>query len=82
MLCVRALQCDVSDVSYYKTTWQTCVANSAFAFANSTAVIFIFFTTVLYSHTSKIAIKNNIDVFYFSTLVPLHVMFLEDGEMG
>lgn len=26
--------------------------------------------------------KNNIDVFYFSTLYPLHVLFVEDGKMG
>lgn len=25
--------------------------------------------------------KNNIDVFYMSTQVPLHVLFMEDGEM-
>lgn len=25
--------------------------------------------------------KNNIDVFYFSCLVPMHVLFVEDGEM-
>ena len=27
------------------------------------------------------AIKNNIDVFYFSATVPMHVLFTEDGEM-
>lgn len=26
--------------------------------------------------------KNNIDVFYFSTLYPLHILFVEDGKMG
>lgn len=31
--------------------------------------------------TLQIAIKNNIDVFYMSTSVPLHVLFTEDGEM-
>ena len=25
--------------------------------------------------------KNNIDVFYFACLVPMHVLFTEDGEM-
>ena len=29
----------------------------------------------------QVAIKNNIDVFYFSCLVPMHVLFVEDGEM-
>ncbi|KAK2170270.1 hypothetical protein LSH36_3g01040 [Paralvinella palmiformis] len=29
----------------------------------------------------QVAIKNNIDVFYFAILVPMHVMFVEDGEM-
>ncbi|KAL3857492.1 hypothetical protein ACJMK2_012159 [Sinanodonta woodiana] len=29
----------------------------------------------------QVAVKNNIDVFYLSCLVPLHVMFVEDGEM-
>jgi hypothetical protein len=28
-----------------------------------------------------VAIKNNLDIFYFSTVVPMHVMFMEDGEM-
>ncbi|WAR01329.1 AP1B1-like protein [Mya arenaria] len=30
---------------------------------------------------AQVAIKNNIDVFYMSTHVPLHVLFMEDGEM-
>ena len=29
----------------------------------------------------QIAIKNNIDVFYFSSVVPMHVFFAEDGEI-
>jgi len=29
-----------------------------------------------------VAVKNNIDVFYFSTLYPLHILFVEDGKMG
>eukprot|EP00795_Rhopilema_esculentum_P015199 gene15199-6401_t len=29
----------------------------------------------------QVAIKNNIDVFYFGCVVPLHVYFVEDGEM-
>lgn len=29
----------------------------------------------------QVAIKNNIDVFYFSCNVPMHVFFVEDGEM-
>jgi hypothetical protein len=29
----------------------------------------------------QVAIKNNIDVFYFSCLIPMHVLFVEDGEM-
>ena len=27
------------------------------------------------------AVKNNVDVFYFSCIVPMHVLFTEDGEM-
>lgn len=30
----------------------------------------------------QIALKNNIDVFYFSTMVPVNVLFMEDGNMG
>jgi hypothetical protein len=30
----------------------------------------------------QIAIKDNIDVFYFSTEVPVNVLFVEDGSMG
>ncbi|NXY50110.1 AP1B1 protein, partial [Ceuthmochares aereus] len=29
----------------------------------------------------QVAVKNNIDVFYFSTLYPLHILFTEDGKM-
>uniref|UniRef100_A0A673H2A4 AP-1 complex subunit beta-1-like n=1 Tax=Sinocyclocheilus rhinocerous TaxID=307959 RepID=A0A673H2A4_9TELE len=29
----------------------------------------------------QVAVKNNIDVFYFSTLIPLNVFFVEDGKM-
>lgn len=29
----------------------------------------------------QVAIKNSIDVFYYSTLVPMHVFFVEDGEI-
>jgi AP-1 complex subunit beta-1 len=29
----------------------------------------------------QVAIKNNIDVFYFSVVVPAHVYFVEDGEI-
>jgi AP-2 complex subunit beta-1 len=29
----------------------------------------------------QVAIKNNIDVFYFSVVVPMHVFFSEDGEI-
>ena len=30
----------------------------------------------------QVAVKNNIDVFYFCCIVPYHVYFVEDGEMG
>ncbi len=29
----------------------------------------------------QVAIKNNIDVFYFACIVPIHVFFAEDGNM-
>ena len=29
----------------------------------------------------QVAVKNNIDVFYLSMTIPLHVLFSEDGEM-
>ena len=29
-----------------------------------------------------VTIKNNVDVFYFSINVPMHVLFAEDGKMG
>ncbi|XP_069475370.1 AP-1 complex subunit beta-1 [Ambystoma mexicanum] len=29
----------------------------------------------------QVAVKNNIDVFYFSTPYPLHILFVEDGKM-
>lgn len=30
----------------------------------------------------QIAVKNNIGVFYFATLVPMHVLFVNDGKMN
>ncbi len=29
----------------------------------------------------QVALKNNIDVFYFTVLVPMHMYFVEDGEI-
>ncbi|XP_043919212.1 AP-2 complex subunit beta isoform X1 [Protopterus annectens] len=29
----------------------------------------------------QVAVKNNIDVFYFSCLIPLNILFVEDGKM-
>ncbi|KAI8479619.1 AP-1 complex subunit beta-1 [Branchiostoma belcheri] len=29
----------------------------------------------------QVAMKNNIDVFYFSCLIPIHLLFTEDGQM-
>lgn len=29
----------------------------------------------------QVAIKNNVDVFYFSCQLPMHVLFVDDGEM-
>lgn len=29
----------------------------------------------------QVAIKNNIDVFYFACLVPMYVYFMEDGQL-
>lgn len=30
----------------------------------------------------QVAVKNNIDVLYFSAIVPMHVFYSEDGQMG
>lgn len=30
----------------------------------------------------QVAVKNNVDVFHFSTNVPMHVLFAEDGEIS
>ena len=30
----------------------------------------------------QVAIKNNVGVFYFSSLVPVNVLLIEDGRMG
>ncbi|XP_078739586.1 AP-1 complex subunit beta-1-like [Lampetra fluviatilis] len=29
----------------------------------------------------RVAVKNNLDVFYFSALVPIHILFTEDGAL-
>lgn len=29
----------------------------------------------------QVAMKNNVDIFYFNCVVPLHILFTEDGEM-
>lgn len=36
---------------------------------------------VLRFYLHQVAIKNNIDVFYFACIVPIHVYFSEDGNM-
>lgn len=30
----------------------------------------------------QVAVKNSVDIFYFSCTVPYHVFFVEDGQMG
>ena len=30
----------------------------------------------------QVAVKNNIDVLYFSICVPMHMLFSENGQMG
>ena len=30
----------------------------------------------------EVPFKNNVDVFYFSCVVPYNVLFTEDGQMG
>lgn len=37
--------------------------------------------SILFTGT-QVAVKNNIDVFYFSVLIPLNIFFVEDGKMG
>ena len=32
-------------------------------------------------HVTQIAVKNSVDVFYLSCNIPMHVLFVEDGEM-
>ena len=29
----------------------------------------------------QVAMKNNVDVFYFACVIPMHILFVEDGEM-
>lgn len=29
----------------------------------------------------QVAIKNSVDVFYFATVMPMHIFFTEDGAM-
>lgn len=36
---------------------------------------------IIFSFSLQVAIKNNIDVFYFACLIPMNVFFVEDGEM-
>lgn len=37
---------------------------------------------IIFFLPGQVAVKNNIDVFYFSCLIPLNVLFVEDGKMG
>ncbi len=36
---------------------------------------------MIYEFDFQVAIKNNIDVLYFACIVPMHVFFVEDGQM-
>ena len=44
-------------------------------FTSNAKPLFVLFTV-------QVAVKNSIDVFYFSVLIPLNVFFVEDGKMG
>lgn len=51
--------------------------------------VFLLFARITCKHclnihpsSLQVAVKNNIDVFYFSTLIPLDIFFVEDGKMG
>lgn len=61
----------------------------------ATTVLVFFVRLMMYNWTSKVliiiyppsvstqvAVKNSIDVFYFSVLIPLNIFFVEDGKMG
>ena len=30
----------------------------------------------------QVAVKNSVDIFYFSCTVPMNVLFVEDGQIG
>lgn len=32
--------------------------------------------------TLQVAVKNDLDVFYFACIIPMHVLFTEDGAIG
>lgn len=42
---------------------------------------FMWNKTCIFTFT-QVAVKNSIDVFYFSVLIPLNIFFVEDGKMG
>uniref|UniRef100_A0A3B3XJ20 Beta-adaptin appendage C-terminal subdomain domain-containing protein n=1 Tax=Poecilia mexicana TaxID=48701 RepID=A0A3B3XJ20_9TELE len=43
--------------------------------------LFFFSLLSLKMTPQTVAVKNNIDVFYFSVLIPLNIFFVEDGKM-
>lgn len=49
----------------------------AFCFFSSPPLLFFLDVNVL-----QVAVKNNIDVFYFSCQYPISMLFVEDGKMG
>lgn len=59
------------DTIFNKTAQHHLLLRDKFAFVKRQVCFYIL----------QVAVKNNIDVFYLSCLVPLHVMFVEDGEM-
>uniref|UniRef100_A0A3B3ZE89 Beta-adaptin appendage C-terminal subdomain domain-containing protein n=1 Tax=Periophthalmus magnuspinnatus TaxID=409849 RepID=A0A3B3ZE89_9GOBI len=59
-----------------------CAKNSAFTFRPAPEVHFIGnYSCICALIPRQVAVKNNIDVFYFSCQYPMSVLFSEDGKM-
>ena len=61
-----------------KEPWQS---NDSWTAAHDLSLLFVLL--LLQSNPPpQVAVKNNIDVFYFSCQYPISMLFVEDGKMG
>ena len=69
---------DINDKKWMSSSWRSYGRRNYVDRNDIMIVMFLFFFLDL---MNQVAVKNNIDVFYFAVVIPLSVFFAEDGQM-